>query len=85
MVIAPQVGYRYTYYRKENVTMYFSIFVGIMEWIDFKNLNYPFFAFQANLFGFSIGHKNNFYLELGCGNKGLLTLGYKFGFNNTNK
>jgi hypothetical protein len=88
-------GYRHTYYRKNNVSLYFSVFVGVSVYFTYPSvpyrpqferipgisvaMSYILFPAHLNVFGCSVGKKNQFYCELGFGIKGMVTLGYKLG------
>ncbi|MDR1345171.1 MAG: hypothetical protein LBK03_00510 [Bacteroidales bacterium] len=95
IALAAFSGYRHTFYRKNDISLYFSVFVGVtvrfiyppvyrrymydnkpLIHISASNILIP---AQLNIFGCSVGTKNQFYFELGFGSKGMVTVGYKVG------
>jgi hypothetical protein len=81
-------NYRYTYYRKNIITLYFAVHAGatlcvINEKVSIYHIKdrekYVWLpAFQLTALGIDIGRKNVFNLELGVGTQGVIKLGYKF-------
>jgi hypothetical protein len=89
-----QGNYRYTYYRKNNISLYCGVHCGITLYVRDKDIlpkkqyffgesnirHYFAPSFHLNAFGIELGKKYVFNMELGIGTQGLLKTGFKYKF-----
>jgi hypothetical protein len=88
-----QLGYRFTFFSKNNISLYSSVFSGLgIRVISFHNIYYDRIGLSEKylltghltFLGMTIGKKNCVNIELGLGAQGILQIGYKYKFNSKN-
>ncbi|MDR3046295.1 MAG: hypothetical protein LBU51_01620 [Bacteroidales bacterium] len=90
---APELSYRFTYYRSTVCSFYLAVSVGAQlgftSALEHGNINANGFIFapvgyQLDLFGIKIGKIHSTIIELGYGTQGIIKIGYKYNFNSKN-